>query len=219
MVDAAVEVFRGRVPAEVTFDEVAEAAQVSRALVYNYFGDRHGLLAAVHERVFAELQERVAAEIGDVTDFRSAVFGLVRAHVQFAAADLDRYRLALDALGGAGDHGAERLAAAVKGFGSGPTAELAARGEAAALGAMVTSCDVAGDRRRSSDRRERHGAVGGAVRSRGTRIGDRSVLAGGRRVVTHQPGAVLIPPSTVRTAPVIHDANGEHRKTTASATS
>jgi AcrR family transcriptional regulator len=139
MVDAAVEVFRGRVPAEVTFDEVAEAAQVSRALVYNYFGDRHGLLAAVHERVFAELQERVAAEIGDVTDFRSAVFGLVRAHVQFAAADLDRYRLALDALGGAGDHGAERLAAAVKGFGSGPTAELAARGEAAALGAMVTS--------------------------------------------------------------------------------
>jgi AcrR family transcriptional regulator len=139
MVDAAVEVFRGRVPAEVTFDEVAEAAQVSRALVYNYFGDRHGLLAAVHERVFAELQERVAVEIGDVTDFRSAVFGLVRAHVQFAAADLDRYRLALDALGGAGDHGAERLAAAVKGFGSGPTAELAARGEAAALGAMVTA--------------------------------------------------------------------------------
>src|SRR5215470_15509912 len=40
IVDAAAEVFQGRNPADVTFEEIADAAGVSRALVYNYFGDR-----------------------------------------------------------------------------------------------------------------------------------------------------------------------------------
>ena len=46
ILDAAEEVFEPAA-AEVTFEAVADAAGVSRALVYNYFGDRSGLLAAV----------------------------------------------------------------------------------------------------------------------------------------------------------------------------
>ena len=47
IVEAAEQVFHGRDPSEVTFEEIAEAAGVSRALVYNYFGDKGGLIAAV----------------------------------------------------------------------------------------------------------------------------------------------------------------------------
>jgi AcrR family transcriptional regulator len=55
IIDAAVGVLAGREPAEVTFEEIADAAGVSRALVYNYFGDRGGLLSAVCERAFDQL--------------------------------------------------------------------------------------------------------------------------------------------------------------------
>ena len=46
--EAAAEVFRQHDPATVRFDEVAQAAGVSRSLVYAYFGDRGELIAAVH---------------------------------------------------------------------------------------------------------------------------------------------------------------------------
>ncbi len=47
IVQAASEVMLGHDPMEVSIELVAEAAGVSRALIYNYFGDRGGLLAAV----------------------------------------------------------------------------------------------------------------------------------------------------------------------------
>jgi AcrR family transcriptional regulator len=48
IVEAASTIFRGRDPNTVRFEEVADAAGVSRSLVYAYFGDRGGLLAAVY---------------------------------------------------------------------------------------------------------------------------------------------------------------------------
>lgn len=60
IVEAAIEVFAGREPADVTFEEIAEAAGVSRALVYNYFGDRGGLLGAVCLRCFEQLDAAIA---------------------------------------------------------------------------------------------------------------------------------------------------------------
>ena len=48
LVEAASGVFRGRDPSDVSFEEVAEAGGVSRSLVYAYFGDRGGLIAAVY---------------------------------------------------------------------------------------------------------------------------------------------------------------------------
>ena len=55
ILDAAERVMAGRLPAEVTFEEVADAAEVSRALVYNYFRDRTGLLVALAERTLDRL--------------------------------------------------------------------------------------------------------------------------------------------------------------------
>ena len=52
IVEAAAQLFEGRDPTEVPFEEIADAAGVSRALVYNYFGDRSGLLAAVYLHLF-----------------------------------------------------------------------------------------------------------------------------------------------------------------------
>lgn len=60
IVEAAIEVFAGREPSEVTFEEIADAAGVSRALVYNYFGDRGGLVGAVCLRCFEQLDEAIA---------------------------------------------------------------------------------------------------------------------------------------------------------------
>src|SRR4051794_22141120 len=63
IVDAAVEVFHGRDPGDVTFEQVAEAAGVSRGLVYNYFGDKQGLVAAVYLRTLQRLDEQLAAAL------------------------------------------------------------------------------------------------------------------------------------------------------------
>ena len=49
---AAARVLERHDPVEVRFEEIAEAAGVSRGLLYNYFGDRGGLLAAVYAHNF-----------------------------------------------------------------------------------------------------------------------------------------------------------------------
>jgi AcrR family transcriptional regulator len=66
LVEAAAQVFRGRHPSEVSFEEVAEAGGVSRSLVYAYFGDRGGLIAAV----YLHNLERLDAELGRALDDR-----------------------------------------------------------------------------------------------------------------------------------------------------
>jgi AcrR family transcriptional regulator len=60
IVEASITVFAGRDPSSVTFEEIAEAAGVPRALVYNYFGDRGGLLAAVCLHSFDQLDTAIA---------------------------------------------------------------------------------------------------------------------------------------------------------------
>ena len=60
IVEASITVFAGRDPSSVTFEEIADAAGVSRALVYNYFGDRGGLLAAVCLHCFDQLDAAIA---------------------------------------------------------------------------------------------------------------------------------------------------------------
>jgi AcrR family transcriptional regulator len=53
--DAAERLLVERDPLLVTFDEVAEAASVSRALVHAYLGDRRGLVDAVQVQVIGRL--------------------------------------------------------------------------------------------------------------------------------------------------------------------
>ena len=69
--------FKGRDPSEVTFEEIADAAGVSRALVYNYFGDRRGLVAAVFRRHTELLHDAVTAGFDGTETFREAVAKVV----------------------------------------------------------------------------------------------------------------------------------------------
>lgn len=60
---AATRVFMAADPAAVTFEEIAAEAGVSRALVYNYFGDKGALLAAVYTHAIEELDEQLLAAL------------------------------------------------------------------------------------------------------------------------------------------------------------
>ena len=84
IVDAAERVFVGRDPAEVTFEEIAEAAGVSRGLVYNYFGDKQGLVAAVYVRGMDRLDRRLAEAVEGVEHGEERIRRVVREYVAFA---------------------------------------------------------------------------------------------------------------------------------------
>jgi AcrR family transcriptional regulator len=84
IVDAAIALFAGRDPAAVTFEEIADAAGVSRALVYNYFGDRHGLVEAMYCRSTDELDRRVSDALAATRGLRDALSAAVRVHLAFA---------------------------------------------------------------------------------------------------------------------------------------
>jgi AcrR family transcriptional regulator len=93
IVDAAAEVFHGRNPADVTFEEIADAAGVSRALVYNYFGDRDGVLEAVYRRNLHELRQRIGSVLVKSRG-RAALRELVRVNVEYAIENPAGYRYA-----------------------------------------------------------------------------------------------------------------------------
>jgi AcrR family transcriptional regulator len=93
IVDAAVEVVRSRDPADVTFEAIADAAGVSRALLYNYFPDRQSLLDAVEERHLAELTVALGHADPDASTDHELVAGCVRAHLAVASGDQATYRM------------------------------------------------------------------------------------------------------------------------------
>lgn len=84
ILDAASAVFECRDPAEVTFEEIADAAGVSRALVYNYFGDRGGLLAAVYLQAMEQLIARLNAHIAGDLPPPERMRRIVREYLRFA---------------------------------------------------------------------------------------------------------------------------------------
>jgi AcrR family transcriptional regulator len=57
IIEAAERLLAARDPTELTFEDVAEAAGVSRTLVHTYFGDRAGLLAEVYLRASRSLDD------------------------------------------------------------------------------------------------------------------------------------------------------------------
>lgn len=84
LVEAAAEVFRDREPTEVSFEEVAEAGGVSRSLVYAYFGDRGGLIAAVYLHNLQQLDEQVGMSLGGHMPDRLELRRLIRRYLRFA---------------------------------------------------------------------------------------------------------------------------------------
>jgi AcrR family transcriptional regulator len=84
IVRAADTVFQGRDPGAVTFEEIAAAAGVSRALVYNYFGDKGGLLAAVYRQGLASLDEELLEAMRADATPRERIRMVVERYVAFA---------------------------------------------------------------------------------------------------------------------------------------
>ena len=86
----------GRDPHVVTFEEVAEAAGVSRALVYNYFRDKGELVAAVYVRSLRRLDAALAAAVGGEFRVDLHLPLVVRTYLRFAEADPEAFRNLVD---------------------------------------------------------------------------------------------------------------------------
>jgi len=84
LLDAAEQVFAGRDPLDVTFEQVADAAGVSRALVYNYFGDRFGLIAALYQRWTVELDRELTEALTSADPPDERLRRMIRSHLDFA---------------------------------------------------------------------------------------------------------------------------------------
>lgn len=93
ILDAAERVLTDRLPAEVTFEEIAEAAEVSRGLVYNYFKDRTGLLVALAVRTLNRLDREVLGALDPGTDLTAQISALGRAYRRYSRLDADTWRL------------------------------------------------------------------------------------------------------------------------------
>ena len=141
LVDAAAQVFEGRDPGSVTFEEIADAAGVSRALVYNYFGDRHGLIEAVARRSSEQLSKRVTAALAATRGLREALLAAIRVSLEFALEDPTAYRYAVGSsaplLPRLFD---EQLLDMARLFGDDEDSLLIARGVLSSLQAMVLHC-------------------------------------------------------------------------------
>jgi len=86
IVAAADRVLGSRDPLVVTFEDIASEAGVSRALVYNYFGDKGGLLAAVYTHGLAELDASLRTAFLDPGDDDDRVAAIVNCYLVFARA-------------------------------------------------------------------------------------------------------------------------------------
>lgn len=139
LLDAASKVLANRDPSVVTLEEVAEAAGVSRALVYNYFDDRAALLSAVRHRSAQRLDSKVISSLRGDDPCRDLA-RLVRCHVGHAAEDPVGYRQAVTAPGAAATDDRfrrRRLASLRRSIATEPVGGLVAAGVLAALEAMV----------------------------------------------------------------------------------
>jgi AcrR family transcriptional regulator len=93
IVESAARLFEHRDPLEVPFEEIADAAGVSRALVYNYFGDRGGLLAAVYLYHFDAVQAVVDEAVDPAASREDQIRASVKAYLTFAAEHPGAWRL------------------------------------------------------------------------------------------------------------------------------
>lgn len=142
IVAAAADVFRGRDPATVRFDEVASAAGVSRSLVYAYFGDRGELIAAVYLHSLSGLDADLSSLLADLPVDEVRLGSVVRHFFELADQNADSWRLF--AAAGAVTHPAvqaarrERCQRVADMWGGGPVERLLAQGVIGMLEAAAT---------------------------------------------------------------------------------
>jgi AcrR family transcriptional regulator len=93
ILEAAEQVFVERDPSEVTFEELASAAGVSRALVYNYFGDKAGLVAAVYLRCLHQLHDELKLAVDPSADDAERLRAAIDCYLRFAQRNASSWRL------------------------------------------------------------------------------------------------------------------------------
>jgi AcrR family transcriptional regulator len=89
--DAAAELLTEHDPLLVTFDQVADAAGVSRALVHAYLGDRRGLIDAVQVQIVGRLDTWVGHGLGRATTPRACWRAVVQGTFAFVQDQPDRW--------------------------------------------------------------------------------------------------------------------------------
>jgi len=132
LVQAAAEVFRGRDPGDVSFEEVADAGGVSRSLVYAYFGDRGGLIAAVYLHNLERLDRELGRALDDRLPDEVRLRRIIRRYLLFARDN----EAAWNAMAATGSFQHPAIQAArrarieriAESWGTAPTARLVARG-------------------------------------------------------------------------------------------
>lgn len=112
IIEAAARVFATEDPDQVSFEAVADAAGVSRSLVYSYFRDRGSLFAATYTHELRHLDAEIDDAIADITNDRERLGRAVGAYLRFA----HRHRDAWEVIAAAGSsrHPAVRQAAAAR---------------------------------------------------------------------------------------------------------
>jgi AcrR family transcriptional regulator len=90
---AAHRVFVTHDPATVTFEEIAAEAGVSRALVYNYFGDKGSLLAEVYQHALGDLDDDLLGALAGAGPLTERLHAFVAHYVTFARMHSDTWRI------------------------------------------------------------------------------------------------------------------------------
>jgi AcrR family transcriptional regulator len=96
----------------VTIDAVARAAEVSRPVVYEHFGDLGGLLDALIDMLSTTALDQLAAVLPTSiagTQTRAALLGALRGYLEVAEADPVTWRLVLMPTEGAPRSAGERI--------------------------------------------------------------------------------------------------------------
>lgn len=119
-------------PSEVSLEAVAEAAGVSRSLVYSYFGDRGSLLAAAYTHELARLDAEIDGALESMGTDRERLARAVGAYLEFAWRHRKEWELIASASGSR--HPAVREAVVARteqiaeSLGGSPEARLLVRG-------------------------------------------------------------------------------------------
>jgi AcrR family transcriptional regulator len=93
VVKAALEILRETQSLEFSLRELARRAGVSHNAPYKHFADKRELLAAVSAAGFEQLTDRMAGEIGGLSNARKQLFALLRAYIDHGVENPALYRL------------------------------------------------------------------------------------------------------------------------------
>lgn len=112
IIAASIQAFSGRDPAEVSFESIAEAAGVSRSLVYSYFGDKGQLFASAYEHALRCFDTKLDADLEGVHGDRERLDRAMRTYLTFAREHRDMWNVISTA--GTARHEAVREAVAAR---------------------------------------------------------------------------------------------------------